>query len=170
MHTLGKLVRAARTPLLIAAVIAVTVPVAQGSPSGLVQRLTAVEKKVKALQTSATSTANRLGTAESEVGTLKTDLGVVKTDLATVKSDAASLSQCFRFKVMPVADYGTGPDEGYLYARQNGAQVFLTSALDVAPAGQQQAYLAVVNPQCVTAASLLRPAPEAPARLQPAHR
>jgi outer membrane murein-binding lipoprotein Lpp len=129
-----------KVPALLLVVLAVAVPAAQGGSNGVIQRVTALEKKVKALQTT--------------VSRLQGDLSAAKTDAAAAKSGV----DCVRYGVLGVKSYGTpSSQEGYVYARAQN--FYVTTALDVAPAGQQQAWIAVVNPSCVSSAQALRLSP-----------
>jgi outer membrane murein-binding lipoprotein Lpp len=142
-----------RTPLLIGIVVVAAVPVAQGSPSGVVQRIAAVEKKLRSLQST-------VGGVQGDMRSAKTDLEAVKTDLASAKTDLANLKQCVQYKVVGVAQYGhPEAGEGYIYTKNYGADLFGTTAMDFADRSNAQAFLAVVNPSCITSSSALKLAP-----------
>jgi outer membrane murein-binding lipoprotein Lpp len=129
-----------KVPVLLLVVLVVAVPAAQGASNSVIQRVTSLEKKVKALQ--------------ATVSQLQADVTAAKTDAAAAKTGV----DCVRYGVVGVRSYGTPSSlEGYLWVK--GQQVYVTTALDIAPAGQQQAYLAVVNPSCVTSAQALRLSP-----------
>jgi hypothetical protein len=55
---------------------------------------------------------------------------------------------------MPITDY-----DGYVYTTDGGKTVGVTTALDITEQGQTpQGYAAMVNPTCVGASFVLRPA------------
>jgi prophage DNA circulation protein len=134
--------------LLIALVaVAVAVPIAQGTTAAKDPRVTKLIKQVNALKGQVTS-------LQSDVSSLKNDVATLQQGATTVQNGLSALQSCVKYKAMPVADYGNGSTEGYVYARNSGADIILTSALDVTPQGATpQAYLAEVNPSCVSAAT-----------------
>jgi hypothetical protein len=133
--------------LLGIAAIAVTVPIAQGTTAAKDPRVAKLIKQVNALK-------GQVGSLQSDVSGLKTDVASLQQTATTVQGGLTSLQNCVKYKVLPVADYGNGSTEGYVYARNSGADLVLTSALDVTPQGSTpQAYLAEVNPSCVSASA-----------------
>jgi outer membrane murein-binding lipoprotein Lpp len=134
-----------KVPVLLLVVLAVAVPAAQGGSNGVIQRVASLEKKVKTLQ--------------ATVSQMQADLSTAKTDVAAAKAGV----DCVRYRVVGVASYGApSSQEGYVYAR--GQNLYYETALDIAPAGQQQAWVPVVNPSCVTSAQALRLSPHRSAR------
>lgn len=162
-------------PLLLMGlvVVAIVAPMAQGT--GSADRVSVLEKKVKALTT-------RVATLESQAAATKSDVAAVKGDVATAKSDIAavqgkvtaletggaamqsavtavqssvgSLTSCLRYKVLPMTDY-----DGYLYTPDGGNKIGITTALDITDQGQTPSgYAALVNPSCVGASNIVRPA------------
>jgi prophage DNA circulation protein len=133
--------------LLIAlAAIAVAVPIAQGTTAAKDPRVTKLIKQVNVLK-------GQVASLQSDVSTLKNDVATVQQTATTVQNGLTTLQGCVKYKALPVADYGNGSTEGYVYAKNSGADILLTSALDVTPQGTTpQAYLAEVNPSCVSAA------------------
>jgi hypothetical protein len=132
--------------LLGVAAIAVTVPIAQGTTAAKDPRVTKLIKQVNALK-------GQVGSLKSDVASLKSDVASLQQTATTVQGGLTSLQSCVKYKSLPVADYGDGTTEGYVYAKNGGADLVLTSALDVTPQGTTpQAFLAEVNPSCVTAA------------------
>jgi len=93
----------------------------------------------------------RVSTLERQVKTLQ---GQVRTLTGTV-TPAVQFSQCLRSAPpIGVARYGGLNNEGYVYGTAGGAQLALTSALDVADQGEVPgAYFPTVNPQCIRASA-----------------
>lgn len=142
---------------LVAAAVA-AIPVASSARPSASPEIKALQRQVKALKTQVSSVRAQVGELRSTVGTLQSELAAVKTDSAAAKSGVDSLNQCLRYRVMGVAVYGN-PSGGSGYAWIQSQQIYLTTALDVAPSGQQQAWLAVVNPSCATSTSALKLTP-----------
>jgi hypothetical protein len=154
-------------PLLLAGlvVVAIVAPMAQGT--GSADRVSALEKKVKALTT-------RVATLESQAAATKGDVATAKSDIASVQgkvtalenggaalqsavtavqSSVGGLTSCLRYKVMPITEY-----DGYVYTT-DGKNLSVTTALDITETGQTPAgFAALVNPSCVGTSNVLRPA------------
>jgi hypothetical protein len=154
--------------------------------SGPDQRLAKLEAQMKALQADVRTSKSDLKAAKADLITAKADLKVAKADLKGVKAElkaanasiakltasidgvngavntAASAVKCLTFGIVPIGRYGGGSTPvpfGYLYTSDNGANVFLTSALDMVPSGETPgAYVAAVNPTCVKTTSAARAA------------
>jgi len=155
-------------PLLLTSlvVVAIVAPMAQGT--GSADRLSVLEKKVKALTA-------RVATLESQAAATKGDVAGAKSDIATmqgkvtaletggaalqsaltaVQSSVGGLNSCLRYRVMPITDY-----DGYVYTTDGGKTLGVTTALDITEQGQTpQGYAAIVNPTCVGTSFVLRPA------------
>lgn len=144
-----------------AALVAVAIaalPVASSARPSASPEIRALQRQIKALKTQVSSVRSQVGELRSTVGTLQTELAAVKAESAAAKSGVDTLNQCVRYRVLGVAAYGApSSDVGYLWFE--GQDLYLTTALDVAPAGQQQAFLAVVNPSCAGSASALKLTP-----------
>lgn len=161
-------------PLLLAGlVVAIVAPMAQGT--GSADRVSVLEKKVKALTARVATLESQSAAAKNDVAAAKGDIATAKSDIATVQgrvtalenggatlqsaltamqSSVGSLTSCLRYKVMPITDY-----TGYLYTPDNGKSISVTSALDITDQGQTPgAYAAIVNPSCVGASFVMRPA------------
>ena len=141
---------------------------AQGT--GRADRVSVLERKVKALTARLATVESQASATRSDVAKEKDDIAAVQASVATLQSGGATLQtaistlqssvgslttglQCVRYRVLPVSRY-----RGYLYS-SDGQNAFLTTALDVTDQGQTpNAYAALVNPTCVTAALALRPA------------
>jgi outer membrane murein-binding lipoprotein Lpp len=139
-----------RTKLLLLlggmAAIAVTVPIAQGTTAAKDPRVGGLIKKVNALQASVRSLQSDIGSLKSDVGALTSDVSALKQTVATLQGNMS----CLQYKVLPVSQYGTASGEGYVYATDSGANLFLVTALDVTQSGQTPgAWVDVVNPSCV---------------------
>ena len=168
-------------PLLLTGlvVVAIVAPMAQGV--GSADRVSVLEKKVKALtarvatlQSQAAATKNDVAAAKGDIATAKGDIATAKSDIATVQgkvtalenggaalqsaltavqSSVGGLTSCLRYKVLPMTDY-----DGYLYT-PDGNKVGVTTALDITDSGQTpQGYAVLMNPSCVGASNVMRPA------------
>jgi len=93
-------------------------------------------------KTSQATIARRVAALEKKVKALQSQVKGIKGDLACENA------------VVGVTQYGNPPaSQGYLYTPDN-VNVFLTTALDVTPAGQTpRAWIPVVDASCVTAAA-----------------
>jgi outer membrane murein-binding lipoprotein Lpp len=161
-------------PLLLTGlvVVAIVAPMAQGT--GSADRVSALEKKVKALtarvatmESQAAATKNDVAAAKGDIAAAKSDVATVQgrvtaletggaalqSALTTVQSSIGGLTNCLRYKVMPLTEYN-----GYLYT-SDGKNLSVTTALDITETGQTPGgYAALVNPSCVGAPNVLRPA------------
>jgi hypothetical protein len=161
-------------PLLLTGlvVVAIVAPLAQGT--GSADRVSVLEKKMKALtarvatlESHAAATKNDVAAAKGDIATAKTDIATVQgkvtalenggaalqSALTAVQSSVGGLTSCLRYKVMPLTEY-----DGYLYT-PDGNKVVVTTALDITDQGQTPGgYAALVNPSCVGASYVLRPA------------
>lgn len=155
-------------PFLLAGlvVVAIAAPMAQGT--GSADRVSVLEKKVKALtarvatlESQAAATKGDVASAKSDIATvqgkvtaLETGGAALQSALTAVQSSVGGLNSCLRYKVMPITDY-----DGYVYTTDGGKTLSVTSALDITDPGQTpQAYAAMVNPSCVGTSFVLRPA------------
>jgi hypothetical protein len=117
------------------ALVSAAVPIAQGTSDSIPSRLTAVERKVRKLQ----------------------------TDLATTQRTVAALRGCIT--AVAISDYGGLETEGYVYRNTGENREFLTSALDVTDQGDQpDAIMATLRPECVTQALSRTPSAKADRR------
>jgi outer membrane murein-binding lipoprotein Lpp len=161
-------------PLLLTGlvVVAIVAPMAQGT--GSADRVSVLEKKVKALtarvatlESQAAATKNDVSAAKGDIATAKSDIATVQgkvtalenggaalqSALTAVQSSVGGLTTCLRYKVLPMTDY-----DGYLYT-PDGNKVGVTTALDITDSGQTpQGYAALMNPSCVGASNVMRPA------------
>ena len=154
-------------PLLLAGlvVIAIVAPMAQGT--GSADRVSALEKKVKTLTARVATLESQTAAAKGDVASAKSDIATVQgkvtalenggaalqSALTAVQSSVGGLTNCLRYKVLPLTEY-----EGYLYT-SDGKNVSVTTAVDITEQGQTPAaYAAMVNPSCVGASFVLRPA------------
>jgi outer membrane murein-binding lipoprotein Lpp len=161
-------------PLLLAGlvVVAIVAPMAQGT--GSADRVSLLEKKVKALTARVAALESQAAATKSDVASAKTDIASAKSDIAAVQAKVATLesggaalqsavtavqssvgglASCLRYKVMPLTEY-----DGYLWT-PDGKTIKVTTALDITDQGQTPAaYAAMVNPSCVGASFVVRPA------------
>jgi outer membrane murein-binding lipoprotein Lpp len=169
VNTLRKTYPLLLTSLVLVAIVA---PMAQGT--GSADRVSVLEKKMKALSARVATLESQAAAAKNDVAAAKGDIATAKSDIATVQgkvtalenggaalqsaltavqSSVGGLTTCLRYKVMPITDY-----DGYLYT-PDGNKVGLTTALDITDSGQTpQGYAALMNPSCVGASSVMRPA------------
>jgi hypothetical protein len=155
-------------PFLLAGlvVVAIAAPMAQGT--GSADRLSVLEKKVKALSARVATLESQAAAAKGEVAGAKSDIATVQGRVTTLETGGAALqsaitalqssvgglANCVRYKVMPLTDY-----DGYVYTTDGGKTLSVTTALDITDSGQTpQAYAAMVNPSCVGTSFVLRPA------------
>jgi outer membrane murein-binding lipoprotein Lpp len=132
------------------AAIAIAVPIAQGTSGAKDPRVTKLIKTVNALK-------GQVASLRSEADALRTDVDALKQTAGTLTTGLGSLQSCVKYKALPVTDYGTAAAEGYVYATDNGANLFLTTALDITAQGQTpQLWLNEVNPSCVSASASAR--------------
>jgi hypothetical protein len=133
-----------------------------------------LEKKMKALTARVATLESQAAAAKNDVAAAKSDIATAKSDIATVQgkvtalenggaalqsaltavqSSVGGLTTCLRYKVLPMTDY-----DGYLYT-PDGNKVGVTTALDITDSGQTpQGYAALMNPSCVGASNVMRPA------------
>jgi hypothetical protein len=161
-------------PLLLTSlvVVAIVAPMAQGTGSG--DRVSVLEKKMKALTARVATLESQAAAAKNDVAAAKGDIATAKSDIATVQgkvtalenggaalqsaltavqSSVGGLTTCLRYKVLPMTDY-----DGYLYT-PDGNKVGVTTALDITDSGQTpQGYAALMNPSCVGSSNVMRPA------------
>jgi hypothetical protein len=169
VNTLRKTYPLLPTSLVVVAIVA---PMAQGT--GSADRVSVLEKKMKALTARVATLESQASAAKNDVAAAKSDIATAKSDIATVQgkvtalenggaalqsaltavqSSVGGLTSCLRYKVMPITDY-----DGYLYT-PDGNKVGVTTALDITDAGQTpQGYAALMNPSCVGASNVTRPA------------
>jgi hypothetical protein len=68
-----------------------------------------------------------------------------------VKTLNTVVSSCLFIQAIPVAQYGNNQSEGYVYAKTDGSQPFLTTALDVVNQGDTpQAYAVGTSSDCAS--------------------
>jgi hypothetical protein len=154
-------------PFLLAGlvVVAIAAPMAQGT--GSADRVSVLEKKVKALTARVATLESQAAATKGDVASAKSDIAAVQGKVATLETGGAALqsavtalqssvgglANCVRYKVMPLTDY-----DGYLYTT-DGKNLSTTTALDITDPGQTpQAYAAMVNPSCIGTSFVLRPA------------
>ena len=66
---------------------------------------------------------------QRQIKALQKQVSALEEDVTALEQDAATEEQCET--VVPVARYGGFGGEGYVYATNNGNDLFMTSALDV---------------------------------------
>jgi hypothetical protein len=158
-------------PLLLAGlvVVAIVAPMAQGT--GSADRLSALEKKVKVLtarvttlESQAAATKGDVASAKSEIANVQGKVTALETGGAALQSAVTALQssvgslttglQCVRYKAMGIARY-----QGYVYTNDAGKTFGATTALDATDQGETPTvFAALVNPSCVSAAFVVRPA------------
>jgi hypothetical protein len=126
--------------LVAVAVIAVAVPIAQGTTSAKDPRVTKLIKQVNALK--------------SQVSSLQSDVGTLKSNVATLTQAGTSLQAditCLKHGAVGVIGRGKGANEGYLFKRANDdVNVYLAEALDVTAQGETpDAIFPSLDPSCV---------------------
>jgi hypothetical protein len=90
---------------------------------------------------------------QGKVTALENGGAALQSALSAVQSSVGGLTSCLRYKVLPMSEY-----DGYLYT-PDGNKVGITTALDITDQGQTPSgYAALMNPSCVGASYVLRPA------------
>lgn len=84
----------------------------------------------------------------ARVRALEGKVNVLRVQVADLRRKQACLT------ALPVSQFGNGTTAGYYFTNDGGITTFLTTGLDVTPAGQAPgAYVARINPSCVQGGS-----------------
>jgi hypothetical protein len=144
--------------LLVLALAAIAVPIAEGTSTAKDPRVAGLTRKVNALQANVAALKSSVSSLKSDVATLQTNLTAAQTDVTALKTATATLTtkaNCIA-SAAGVVLRGIGANDGYLYTA-DGMNLDLRSALDAPLQGEKATfYAATVNPQCVTSGVLFR--------------
>ena len=92
---------------------------------------------------------------QRQIRALEKRVNSLERKVSNLTRAAAAQEQCE--SVIPIAQYGGVNNEGYLYGTNGGADVFLTTGLDVVPEADLDqpgfVWMLVVDASCVSASS-----------------